>query len=81
MKHGIRYIVTKGSDDGTFAVGDKVWLLDNGDLMCKPSLGDLGGWIQKSTIKKCIQGMEYEVDAEWAARRKAKLLAELEGVK
>ncbi len=29
LEAGVRYVVTKGSDDGTLEVGDHIWLEDN----------------------------------------------------
>lgn len=42
MKTGIRYIVTKGSDDGTFQAGDHIWLLGDGSVACI----EAQGWIR-----------------------------------
>ncbi len=77
MKTGIRYIVTKGSDDGTFEVGDRIWLQPDGSIGCAQA----GGWVSGCDAPAALKGMEYEVDDEWVARRKAKLLAELEELK
>lgn len=37
------YTVTKSSSDGTFEVGDIIWLSDNGDL--NSTMG--GGWLSE----------------------------------
>ena len=37
------YTVTKSSSDGTFEIGDIIWLSDNGDL--NNAMG--GGWLSK----------------------------------
>ena len=41
MERGMRYVVTKDSDDGTFVVGDKIELLHDN------AIGNwtVGGWI------------------------------------
>jgi len=77
MKPGVRYIVTKPSDDFTFEVGDHIKLLADGCIECK----EAQGWITSQDVPEATKGMEYEVDHEWIERRKAKLLKELEELK
>jgi hypothetical protein len=77
MKPGIRYIVKKGSDDGTFQVGDQIWLASDGSLSCRQALG----WIEKDDVPEAMSGVEYELDRAWAQRQIAKALAEAERIK
>lgn len=73
MRVGTRYIVVKGSDDGTFCVGDHLRLSTNGDVCCI----EASGWIPGEVAAEAMIGMRVEVDAAWIARRKLELLAEL----
>ena len=74
MTPGIRYIVTRGSDDGTLEVGDHVELCDDGTIECL----EAQGWVSKEDAAAALVGVTVEVDHEWHAARRAKLLAELE---
>ena len=73
MKQGLRYVVTKESDDGTFGVGDHIWMCVNWDVASREEQG----WIDKADVEEATRGMEVEVDSEWAERRRKKLLQEL----
>lgn len=82
-----RYIVTKASNDGTFTVGDQVWLLEDGAIMCKiaarPKALVSHGWIDPHEVPAATEGWEIEVDKNWLNARLTKLcaeIAELEGV-
>ena len=68
-----RHIVTKGSDDGTFEIGDHIVFEDDGSISCI----EASGWIDKEDVPLATAGMESEPDLEWLQRRKDKLLAEL----
>lgn len=72
MMLGIRYIVTVGSEDGTFLLGDKITLLKDGCIMCD------GGWIEASEVSEATAGMKIKLDEEWINRKQAKLQAELQ---
>lgn len=74
MEIGKRYIVTKGSDDGTFEVGDHIIRQVGGSILCV----DARGWIDAEYVYEATQGMEIEVDQEWIERRRKQLLKELE---
>lgn len=74
MKIGAWYVVTKGSDDGTFEVGDHVSPLADGGIACKEGQG----WIEAHEADEAMGGVEVKVDAEWLARKKARLIADLE---
>jgi hypothetical protein len=76
MKPGVRYVVTKASDDGTFEVGDHISLDAGGSITCV----EAQGWIDAEDVPDATVGMECEIDAEWLARKRAKLMAELEAM-
>lgn len=73
MKQGLRYVVTKESDDGTFGVGDHVWMCANGDIASQ----EAQGWIDAKDVDEATIGMDVTVDTEWAERRRKRLLQEL----
>lgn len=65
MKPGIRYIVTKGSDDGTLQVGDHISQNEDGTVSCI----EAKGWVAKNDVPEAIKGMEYEPDRAWAKQQ------------
>lgn len=65
MTPGMRYIVTKGSDDGTFYDGDHLWLLPDGSIVCIEALG----WVKPEYVPTAMAGVEYELDHAWAKRQ------------
>lgn len=69
LEPGVRYIVTKGSDDGTLEVGDHIWLED--DLVYyREAQGQPRGkvpWITMGDIDKALQGVEITIDSNWLA--------------
>lgn len=77
MNPGVRYIVTKGSTDGTFQTGDQIWLDGDGTVSCRQALG----WIEAADVAEAMAGVEYEPDRAWAQRQIAKALAEAERIK
>ena len=64
----MRYIVTKESDDGTFEVGDHIWLNADGSISCMEACG----WIDADDVAEAEKGMEIEIDQEWVDRQKKK---------
>lgn len=74
MKVGAWYVVTKGSDDGTFEVGDHITPCFDGAIGCR----EAAGWIDGEDAEKAMRGVEVKVDVEWLARRITRLLADLE---
>jgi len=74
MRIGVRYVVTKESDDGTFQVGDSIELLPDN------SVGNwtVGGWIDVNDVSEAISGMMVEVDAKWLNRKKELLQKQLD---
>jgi hypothetical protein len=73
MKVGLPYIVTRASDDGTFQVGDHIYLIDNGDIACH----EAEGWIDREDVPESTIGMEIELDQELIEKRRKTLLAVL----
>lgn len=69
MKRGIMYIVTKGSDDGTFVVGDCIVLKDDGSICCI----EAHGWIDAGDVPMATEGMCCEVDEKWRKNELEKL--------
>jgi hypothetical protein len=57
MVRGFLYLVTKGSDDGTFEVGDVIQLLKDDAILCRSA----GGWVVPENVPEAMQGVEYEV--------------------
>jgi hypothetical protein len=76
MKVWRRYIVTKGSTDGTFEVGDHISLNPDGSINCI----EAQGWIEADDVASATEGMEVETDLEWYGRRKQKLLDEVDAM-
>ena len=70
LEPGKRYVVTKGND--TLEKGDHIWLETN--ICCK----EAGGWLSEEDAEEGMKGVEFELDMEWIARRKAQLEKELE---
>lgn len=71
MKVGLRYIVTHPSVNAEFQVGDRIRLLDNGDILLQG-----WGWMGAEHLTEATEGMKIEPDKEWAERRRLKLLEE-----
>ena len=61
METNTRYIVTKGSDDGTFEEGDHIMLHKDGSIICK----EAQGWIDKDDVEEAMKGVDYQVDWEY----------------
>lgn len=76
MEPGKRYKVTKASDDGTFEVGDHVWLNDDGSINCL----EANGWIDACDVPFATKGMVVGIDQEWVALRIRMLQANLEAL-
>ena len=70
---GVRYVVTRGSDDETFRVGDRIFVDTDGDIVCKES----GGWICEADAKAATRGLRAVINEEWAARQRADLERQL----
>jgi len=73
MVDGVRYIVTKGSEDGSFEVGDHVHLDTKGCIICR----EAGAWIDADEAHDATLGWCIEVDTEYAKLKEARLLGEL----
>jgi hypothetical protein len=74
LEIGKRYIVTKASDDGTFDVGDHIYLHEDGSIICK----EAEGWIDSMQVEYATKGMIFEIDQTWLSKRRRELLDELE---
>lgn len=61
MKTGVRYVVTKASDDGTFETGDHISLNADGSINCRQARG----WIEECDVESSTKCMEVEIDREW----------------
>jgi hypothetical protein len=75
-----RFIVTKGSDDGTFEIGDNISFDDDGSIILHAKEG---GRIDTEDVPEATKGMEYKVDMEWVKRRQRyikNMLADLEEI-
>ena len=62
---GVRYMVTKDSNDLTFQKNDSIRLEKNGDITGSNSTCGFG-WIKKENIPEAIIGMEMEPDKKYA---------------
>jgi len=74
MKVGIRYIVTKRSNDTSFLVGDHFTLQKNGTILCP----EAQGWMEAEAVPDATKGMEYRIDRQWVQQRKQVLEQELQ---
>jgi len=73
LEPGARYIVTKGSDDGTLEVGDHIWL-ERDLIHCR----EAQGWIAPEDTAEAMQGVEVMIDDQWYKSRISRLTEELE---
>lgn len=69
----VRYTVTKASNDGTFTVGDQVWLLEDGSIMSR----QMEASIDPLEVPAATEGWKIEVDENWLNARLTKLRAEI----
>lgn len=76
MQTNIRYLVTKGSNDGTFEVGDIIKLESNGDILCYQARG----WITAEDVAEAVKGMEFEVHKEHYDTLRKKLTEQLKSL-
>lgn len=73
MRVGVRYVVTRGSANGEFEPGDRVWLALDGAIMCP----EAGGWMPEEDVIAATAGWAIEPDAAWAAAARADLERQL----
>ena len=76
LQPGIWYVVTKGSNCGTFCVGDKIKLLDDGCIIT--ALGQ--GWLDRDDVPGATESMEVELDKQWITNRRKRLERELKAL-
>lgn len=74
MQLGIRYIVTADSENQEFQVGDRIKLLENGDVLNITA----GGWMEAANVPEATKGMEIVVDKEWLDKQRLYLLNKLQ---
>jgi len=70
---GVRYKVTKQSDDETFIVEDIIERNDENDILGY----NASGWIDAKNVEKAIKGLEVELHKEYAVKRILKLHEEI----
>ena len=73
LNPGIRYIVTRESDDGTFRKGDHIARQSDGSIVCT----EAEGWIDASEAAEALIGCEFVVDLERALAKEKALAAQL----
>jgi hypothetical protein len=73
MQVGLRYIVVTPSDDGTFATGDHIVRLADGDISCREGRG----WIDGKDVPDAAEGMTVVPDVEWAREKINDLKAQI----
>lgn len=73
LESGVRYIVTKGSDDGTLMIGEHVWLDNGGCLQSREGQG----WIDPENVAEVLIGVEVAIDREWLAACTRKMIREI----
>lgn len=72
LEPGVRYVVTKGSDDGTLDVGDHIWL-ERDLIHCR----EAQGWIAPEDTAEAMQGVEVAVDMQWLKARIGRTMVDL----
>lgn len=77
MRVGVRYVVTRASQDGEFQAGDRVRLLADGCVVNVQA----GGWMGAEDVPQATRGMLVEPDANWAAAMRADLERKLADMK
>ena len=75
LQKGIWYVVTKGSNCGTFRSGDRISLLHDGAIMV-----DGQGWLDRDDVPGAIAGMKAELDKRWLAKKRERLERELKAL-
>jgi hypothetical protein len=66
MKLGVRYNVTHPSVNEEFQTGDRIRLLENGDILNITA----GGWMEVEDVPLATEGMEIEIDQEWLQKQR-----------
>ncbi len=69
ISDSVRYVVTKGSDDGTFMAGDHVRLNGDGSISCR----EAAGWIEAEDVPASTKGWRLELDVDWYIARLTKI--------
>ena len=71
MITGTRYVVSVGND--TFSAGDHIQKQEDGSILCP----EAQGWIEAEDAEESLEGVEFEVDQEWARKRIAEAEKEI----
>jgi hypothetical protein len=71
------FLVTKGSDDGTFIKGDHIVFYDDGCIGCF----EAAGWILVDDLPEATKGLEYTLDIDYVKKRLAHIEKEAEQLK
>jgi len=61
MLPNVRHIITKGTECGTLQVGDHVYLMTDGTLLCK----EAGGWLTVEEVESILPQVKMVIDREW----------------
>lgn len=69
---GVRYKVTKASNDGTLQVNDQISRADDGSIICHD---EDGGWLDKKDVAEALEGVDMAIDIEYGRRRLSMLRA------
>jgi hypothetical protein len=70
---GVRYKVTKQSDDETFLLNEIIERNDNSDILGY----DAAGWIDTKDVEQTLKGLEVELHKDYAVKRILKLHEEI----
>jgi len=74
MISNIRYVVTKGSEDGTFREGDHIYIQRDNSILCV----EAGGWTKPEDFEKATKGMKVKIDKDNIRKHYERLKKELE---
>lgn len=76
MQQGVKYIVADAKDSEQFFTGDHIWLLADGDIMCK----EAGGWLPQEDAEEALKKIDYRVDWEYYEHSRQKPLKQVEEI-
>jgi hypothetical protein len=74
MKVGLRYVVTHPSVNEEFQVGDRIRLLEDGDILNIT----VGGWMEVEDVPLATEGMKIKVNQEWLQKQRQDIQNKLE---
>ena len=73
LQPGVRYVVTRDSNNREFQCGDHIWLADDGSIICREAMG----WMPEEDVADATEGMEVAIDATWMEKERKRLEREL----